>query len=158
MAPQKSLPCQKERILFQASFLRGELLLFRGVVTEILVHPGINVGSPADTSEYTLGYASSKAYKHEFLDDWGGKGGTYVLVPRQLGGGPHQKMKKTHKLAILKSKCTNASAKASCDALAGDLLVQASQVYQEMMKRLEPTNQPFRKENDLPNLHHNVPC
>ena len=23
---------------------------------------------------------------------------------------------------------------------------------------MEPTNHPFRKENDLPNLHDNVPC
>lgn len=53
----------------------------------LLQSVGINVGSPDTSSEYTLGYASSKAYKHEFLDDWGGKGSTYVLVPRQLGGG-----------------------------------------------------------------------
>lgn len=82
-----------------------------------------------------LKYLSSASLLEQWEPIFGTMGSKPIVevVITLLGGGPHQKMKKTHKLAILKSKCSNASAKASCDALAGDLLVQASQVYQEMM-------------------------
>ena len=40
----------------------------------LLLSVGINIGSSADTScDYILGYASSKAYRPEFLDDWGAR-------------------------------------------------------------------------------------
>ena len=76
---------------------------------------GVQVGSPNDdTKPSVLKYSTSSAYRHELLENWGGNTNpTYHIVPKIIGGGPHQKMKKTHKLAILQSKCTNASAKAS---------------------------------------------
>jgi hypothetical protein len=60
-------------------------------------------------------------------------GARCICVPKSKGEGVHHKLKKSGKLALSKTRCASAAAKASGDTIPTGLMQNAGDLYKEMM-------------------------
>lgn len=88
-----------------------------------------------DASEYgvVIWTGASVLENHDVIHSWLYDGGKMHLCPKTEGEGVHHKLKKSEKLALSKTRCASAAAKASGDTIPTGLMQNAGDLYKEMM-------------------------